>query len=84
MTGHRAGLQLADIASRAGVVGACWHRFRVTAACGLLDAGMALDELQVILGHSSIEMTAHYSAFTARKRALVHQRQYSVADRIAG
>lgn len=84
MTGQQAYLQLRKIADRANVVGAYWHRFRHTTAQGLLDAGMALDELQMVLGHSSIQMTAHYASYSAATRALKHQKEYSLADRIAG
>jgi len=71
---------LARIARRATVVGATFHRFRVTAATGLMARGMALDELQQVLGHSEIRTTAHYAAYNVAQRALAQQARLSLAD----
>ena len=84
MTGHRAYLNLQKIAKRAGVSQATIHRFRVTTSNALLEGGMALDELQQVLGHSDIKTTARYAAYTVGRRALDTQRRLSLADRVAG
>jgi len=80
ITPHAAYKALRAIAQAAGVDGATFHRFRVTAADRYTDQGMSLDELQEVLGHSDIATTAHYAAYNRKKRALRRQRQ--LADRI--
>lgn len=82
MTGHRLYLNLQDIAKRARVMGATVHRFRVTAANNYLAAGMALDELQLVMGHADIKTTAHYASYTVTRRALAQQARLSLADRL--
>lgn len=83
LTEPRAYELLRLIAAEAGVIGATLHRFRTTTANMLLEAGMALDELQLVLGHRDIQTTARYSGYSAATRALVQQRQLSVADGLA-
>lgn len=70
------------IAERAGVHNAKPHRFRVSAANGLLKVGMALDELQEVLGHADIKTTAYYASWTRRERAVERQGALSLADRL--
>ena len=82
MTGHRAYLNLQKIAKRAGVSQATIHRFRVTTVNAWLELGMALDEAQLLLGHSEIKTTARYASYTVGRRALDTQRRLSLADRI--
>lgn len=44
------------------------HQLRHTFASELLNAGMRLEVLQQLLGHSTIEMTRHYARLTDRTR----------------
>ncbi|MDP8218715.1 MAG: tyrosine-type recombinase/integrase [Candidatus Theseobacter exili] len=44
------------------------HRLRHSFASGLLNAGMRLEHLQPILGHTSIEVTRRYARLTDKSR----------------
>ena len=45
------------------------HRFRDTFAVGLLQAGVPMDRLSVLLGHSSIKVTEkHYSPWVRARQ----------------
>jgi len=44
------------------------HRLRHSFATGLLNAGMRLEHLQPILGHTSIEVTRRYARLTNKSR----------------
>jgi site-specific recombinase XerD len=70
------------VAGRAGVHHAYPHRMRITMATEMMAEGMALDELQQVLGHANIQVTAHYAAYSVRRRALERQRALSLADRL--
>ena len=84
LTEPRAYELLRLIADAAGVKGATLHRFRVTAANLYMETGMALDELQRVLGHADITTTAHYAGNSATKRALSQQRRLSPVDAGSG
>ena len=71
----------------AKVYGAHAHRFRDTFSVGLLQAGVPIDRVSVLLGHSSVRITErHYSAWTASRQEQIEadlQRAWSsdpVAD----
>lgn len=51
---------LGEIAQRAGVENVHPHRFRRTLATGLIDRGMAIQEVAQILGHDKIDTTMTY------------------------
>lgn len=51
---------LNELAKRAGVNNVYPHRFRRTFATNLAKRGMAIQEIQKLLGHSSIETTMQY------------------------
>ena len=70
------------LGKRAGVAPVGSHRFRITFANAFLGAGGDLGALQVLMGHSSIGMTAHYAGWTAATRALAQQRALNLADRL--
>src|SRR5487761_173372 len=54
----------------AGVAGGHAHRFRDTFAVGLLLAGVPLERVSVLLGHSSIRVTErHYSPWVQSRQA---------------
>lgn len=55
---------------RSGLVvkGYTLHQLRHTFASELLNAGMRLEVLQQLLGHSTIEMTRHYARLTDKTR----------------
>jgi site-specific recombinase XerD len=44
------------------------HQLRHTFASELLNAGMRLEVLQQLLGHSTVEVTRHYARLTDRTR----------------
>jgi integrase len=45
------------------------HRFRDTFAVGLLQAGVPMDQVSVLLGHSSIKVTKqHYSPWVGARQ----------------
>lgn len=68
------------IASRAGVHGAHPHKFRHTFAINFLRAGGNTFLLQVILGHSTLEMTQRYARIA--ERDINGAGRFSPADRI--
>lgn len=82
LSGYGAYKLLRELADRANVPGATFHRFRVTAATWFMEKGMALDELQEVLGHADIGTTAHYAAHNRRDRALRRQHKLSLANRL--
>lgn len=56
------------------------HRFRVTFATALYDAGHELEEIRIVMGHESIETTRNYIAVSerARRTRLSSQMQHQV------
>jgi len=75
---------LQALSRRSGVTHVGAHRFRITFANSFLSEGGDLGALQVLMGHSTITMTAHYAGFTAAARALEQQRRCQFVDRLAG
>jgi integrase/recombinase XerD len=61
--------------------GYCLHCFRHTCATDLLNAGMRLECLQQLLGHSSIEMTRRYARLTDKTREEEYFRAMSIIER---
>ena len=55
------GKDIRDLGAAAGVTDAHPHRFRRTAATMALNRGMPIDQVQIMLGHSSIETTTIYA-----------------------
>jgi len=54
---------------RAGLEGGQPHRFRDTFAVDLLLRGVPIDQVSMLLGHSSVKITErHYLAFVAARR----------------
>jgi len=70
------------LGGRAGVAPVGSHRFRITFANAFLGAGGDLGALQLLMGHSTITMTAHYAGWTAATRALAQQRALNLGDRL--
>ena len=61
--------RLRDTAARAGVAGFRPHRLRDTFAVALLTAGVAMEDVSALLGHSSIRTTErHYAPWDRRRR----------------
>lgn len=67
----------ADLANN----GYCLHCLRHTCASELLNAGMRLECLQQLLGHSSIEMTRRYARLTDKTREEEYFRAMSIIER---
>ena len=77
--------RLNEVAAAAGVVGFHPHRLRDTFAVELLLAGVAMDDVSTLLGHSSVRTTErHYAPWNQARRgrlvALV--REVHLQDRI--
>ena len=61
--------RLAEIAARAGVARFHPHRLRDTFAVALLTAGVSIEDVSSLLGHSSIQTTErHYAPWDRRRR----------------
>ena len=61
--------RLGAIAARAGVAGFHPHRLRDTFAVALLTAGVSIEDVSALLGHSSIQTTEkHYAPWDRRRR----------------
>jgi integrase/recombinase XerD len=66
--------QLAKLFKRAKVDHGFPHRFRDTFACELLEAGVPIEEVSVLLGHSSIAVTQkHYAPWVAGRQARLEE-----------
>ena len=61
--------RLGAVAERAGVAGFHPHRLRDTFAVSLLTAGVSIEDVSSLLGHSSIQTTErHYAPWDRRRR----------------
>jgi len=60
------------------------HCLRHTCATELLNAGMRLECLQQLLGHSSIEMTRHYARLTDNTRREEYFRAMAIIEKGGG
>ncbi len=71
------------LAARAGISERCYpHLFRHTFAGYMAEQGIQLDELQYLLGHKGIEMSAHYARETRARRALRQQAKHCLGDNL--
>ena len=70
-------LKQADLAQK----GYSLHCLRHTFASELLNAGMRLECLQQLLGHSSVEMTRRYARLTDKTREEEYFRAMSIIER---
>jgi integrase/recombinase XerD len=61
--------------------GYCLHRLRHTFASEMLNAGMRLECLQQLLGHSSIEVTRRYARLTDKTREEEYFRTMEIIER---
>ena len=60
---------LKGVFKEAGIPDGHAHRFRDTFAVGLLQAGVPMDRVSVLLGHSSIKVTEkHYSPWVRARQ----------------
>src|SRR6185436_980861 len=71
---------------KAGIVGACWHSLRHTAASRRVMAGVDLVSVKEILGHRDIQTTLRYSHLAPRHlQAAINQGSFvgTVAKTVA-
>jgi len=68
---------LQEVAWRAKVPHFKVHKFRNTFACRFLERGGAVNDLAILLGHSTMAMSLHYATWTAQGRALAAQRRFN-------
>ena len=68
---------LRRLGGRAGVTKVHPHRFRDTFAVRFLENGGGVDDLQVLLGHSSITMTLRYVQWGREQRAIQGHARYA-------
>ena len=62
-------VRLGGVAARAGIAGFHPHRLRDTFAVALLTAGVSIEDVSALLGHSSIQTTErHYAPWDRRRR----------------
>jgi site-specific recombinase XerD len=59
------------------------HTFRHSFAVRFCDLGGGIDQLQMILGHSSLQMSMYYSRSGRQQRALASQVLHNPADALA-
>lgn len=67
---------LKTLGNRAGVDNVYPHRFRHTLASNLADKGMAIQEIQQILGHSNVNTTMRY-VYSNKTRVQSSYRKYA-------
>lgn len=80
---HRAGVKaLVYRLGRKAGVRANPHKFRHSFSSRFLDAGGSIDELQTLLGHSSIQTTMIYAQMGQQARALRSHAEHSPGDRL--
>lgn len=76
--------RLNQLAAKAGISSRIHpHRFRHTFAVSFCDLGGGIDQLQMILGHSSLQMSMYYSRSGRQQRAIAAQALHNPADVIA-
>ena len=64
---------LTKVFKLAGIKGHA-HRFRDTFSVNLLEAGVSLESVSILLGHSSIRITEkHYAPWCASRQALLER-----------
>lgn len=71
------GADIRELGKRAGVPDTHPHRFRRTAATMALNRGMPIDQVQLMLGHESIETTTIY-AVSAQEAVKASHKKYVV------
>lgn len=71
------GKELRDLGKACGVKDTHPHRFRRTAATLALNRGMPIDQVQLMLGHESIETTTLY-AISAQEAVKANHKKYVV------
>jgi integrase/recombinase XerD len=69
LAGAHIGGLLERLSRRAGVAGVTAHQFRHSCASDLLEAGVAIPQIQRILGHAVIQSTVRYAAVADPQRA---------------
>lgn len=71
------GMQIRELGRRCGVKDTHPHRFRRTAATMALNRGMPIEQVQIMLGHESIETTTLY-AVSAQESVKASHKKYVV------
>lgn len=71
------GMEIRELGRRCGVNDTHPHRFRRTSATLALNRGMPIDQVQIMLGHESIETTTIY-AVSAQEAVKANHKKYVV------
>lgn len=82
MSVKRAQRAIEQIAGRAGVTGAHWHRMRTTFANRALAAGATLEQVKVMMGHADTKTTAHYAGEYINSSALDAMKRLKLVERL--
>ncbi len=53
------------------------HKFRRTLATNAIDKGMPIEQVQILLGHKSIDTTLHYAMIKQRNVKIAHEKYIS-------
>ena len=83
MVVHSIKIMIARLKRRARVgSGGGAHRFRHYFATRYLEAGVDINSLRLLLGHSTLDMVLKYSRYASARRALEQHREFNPLDRL--
>ena len=70
-------IMIRELGKKAGVENAHPHRFRRTAATQALEKGMPIEQVQVMLGHSTISTTQIYTTVKEKEVKRSHEKYFN-------
>ena len=73
--------RLAGVFTTAKIIGGHTHRFRDTFAVELLQAGVSLENVTILLGHTNIQITQqHYAPWVRTRQDMLEREIYKVNE----